>query len=112
MSDSENKKYEKLIRLVEYLIALTKINSKIIRTVDEYKKVLWIHDIPHEPKYCFTQVWGLEDEHDNEIWIEVKKFQEPEDSFSLILLIFSAKSSPSSKPSRKASKSLPDRCPM
>ncbi|MBN2287626.1 MAG: AAA family ATPase [Tissierellales bacterium] len=78
MNEENIKNKEKIIRLVEYLTALAKINSKIVWSIDEYRKILWIHTIPHEPKYCFTQVWGQEDDHDEEIWIEVKKMQEPE----------------------------------
>ena len=40
--------------------------------------MLWIHDIPHEPKYCFTQTWGQEEDQDTSVWIEIKKFPEPE----------------------------------
>lgn len=78
MIDEIEKTPDKIIRLVEYLTALARINAKIVRTLDDYRKVLWIHDIPREPKYCFTQAWGEEDEHDSDVWIEVKKFQEPE----------------------------------
>ncbi|MFZ5995043.1 MAG: AAA domain-containing protein [Thermodesulfobacteriota bacterium] len=78
MIDEEKKTPGKIIRLVEYLTALARINAKIVRTLDDYRKVLWIHDIPREPQYCFTQVWGQEDEYDGDVWIEVKKFQEPE----------------------------------
>jgi len=78
MIDEEKNTPDKIIRLVEYLTSLAKINAKIVRTLDDYRKILWIHNIPHEPKHCFTQVWGQEDEHDSDVWIEVKKFQEPE----------------------------------
>ena len=78
MIDKEIETPGKIIRLVEYLTAITRINSKIVRTLDDYRKILWIHNIPHEPKYCFTPAWGQEDEHDGDVWIEIKKFQEPE----------------------------------
>ncbi len=79
MNEEEEKKTsDKIIRLVEYLTALAKINAKIVRSVDDYRKILWIHNIPKEPKYCFTQAWGQEDEYDGDIWIEIKKIQEPE----------------------------------
>jgi hypothetical protein len=55
MSEGDNKNTDKIIRLIEYLTALARINAKIVRTLDEYRKALWIHDIPNEPKYCFTQ---------------------------------------------------------
>lgn len=78
MNEENKKNTDKIIRLVEYLTALAKINAKIVRTLDDYRKILWIHDIPNEPKYCFTQAWGQEEDHDSDVWIEVKKFQEPE----------------------------------
>lgn len=78
MIDEEKKTPGKTIRLVEYLAAIARINAKIVRTLDDYRKIFWIHSIPHEPKHCFTQVWGQEDEHDGDVWIEIKKFQEPE----------------------------------
>ena len=78
MSEEKNSTPEKNIRLIEYLTALARINAKIIRTYDDYRKILWIHNIPKEPKHCFTQAWGLKEEYDNEVWIEVKKIQEPE----------------------------------
>jgi len=72
-----DKPTERAIRLIEYLAALARINSKIIRSVEEYKSVLWMHEIPHEPKHCFCQAWGEEDEHGEDIWIEIKKMKEP-----------------------------------
>jgi len=51
-----NKSKERAIRLIEYLTALAKINSKIIRSIEEYRSVLWMHEIPHEPKHCFCRV--------------------------------------------------------
>ncbi len=78
MIDEEKSPPDKIIRLVDYLTALARINTKIIRTLDDYRKILWVHNIPTEPKYCFTQARGQEDEYDGDVWIEVKKFQEPE----------------------------------
>lgn len=67
---------EKTLRLIDYLSALAKINAKITRSLDDYRKILWIHNIPHEPKHCFTRAWGEEEEHED-AWIEVVKFKEP-----------------------------------
>jgi len=78
MNEGISKKTDKIIRLLEYLTALTRINAKIVRTLDGYRKTLWVHDIPNEPKYCFTQAWGQEEEQDTDVWIEIKKFPEPE----------------------------------
>jgi hypothetical protein len=78
MNEHHKNNTDKIIRLVEYHTALARINAKIVRTLDDYRKVLWIHDIPHEPKYCFTQAWGQEEEQDTSVWIEIKKFPETE----------------------------------
>ena len=78
MIDETKKTSDKIIRLIEYLTALARINAKIVRTLDDYREILWVHNIPREPKHCFTQAWGQEDEYDGDVWIEVKKVQEPE----------------------------------
>ena len=78
MTDNSEKTKDKNLRLVEYLAALARINARIIWSVDEYQKVIWTHDIPREPKYCFARVWDEEDERGDEVWIEVKKFPEPQ----------------------------------
>ena len=72
-----DKSKERAIRLIDYLTALARINSKVIRSIEEYKSILWVHAIPHEPKYCFCQAWGEEDEHGEDVWIEIKKMKEP-----------------------------------
>ncbi|MHB8790208.1 MAG: AAA domain-containing protein [Desulfobulbaceae bacterium] len=77
MHEEEKKSPHKIIRLVEYLTALARINAKIVRTFEDYRKILWIHNIPKEQKYCFTQVWGQDEDHDGDVWVEVKKIPEP-----------------------------------
>ena len=34
-------------------------------------------EIPQELKDCYTQAWGTNEEFDENIWIEVKKYDEP-----------------------------------
>ncbi|TEB10431.1 AAA domain-containing protein [Pelotomaculum propionicicum] len=75
--DNKKIKNDKVIRLVGYLTELARINSKITRSYEEYRKVLWVHNIPQELRYCFSRAWGQEDEHGDAVWIEVKKFPEP-----------------------------------
>lgn len=72
-----DKSRDRAIRLIDYLAALARINSKIIRSIEEYKSVLWVHEIPHEPKHCFCRAWGEEDEYGEDVWIEIKKMKEP-----------------------------------
>ena len=63
---------DRAIRLFTYLRELTKLRSKVIRTLDNYDSVLWFSDIPRE-QGCFTQAWGAEQDGSEEIWLEIKK---------------------------------------
>ena len=70
---------DKALRLIDYLTELARLRSKIIREIRQYQSVLWIDEIPRELNYCFTQAWGAKanEEFDEDIWIEVKKYDEP-----------------------------------
>ncbi len=39
---------DKALRLINYLSELARLRSKIIRDINEYQKVLWVHEIPRE----------------------------------------------------------------
>ncbi|MBU4101105.1 MAG: hypothetical protein KKH20_06975 [Proteobacteria bacterium] len=67
----------KAIRLIDYLIELALLRSKIVRDISAYQSILWLHEIPQELEYCYTQAWGMNEEFDENIWIEVKKYDEP-----------------------------------
>lgn len=67
---------DKILRLVDFLSALSHLSSKVIRSIDEYQKKMWISEIPRE-KNCYTRVWGANEEHSDDVWIEIKKFPEP-----------------------------------
>ncbi len=79
MSDQQahNPCAQKAIRLVDYLLKLAALRTKVIRDVGEYEKTLWISSIPHE-RECFTQAWGRDEEHEKDEWIEVRNRREPE----------------------------------
>jgi len=68
---------EKAVRLVDYLLRLASLRTKLIRDIADYEKVLWISDLPHE-RDCFTQAWGREEEHEPDEWLEVQNRREPE----------------------------------
>ena len=68
---------DKAIRLLEYLIRIASLRTKIIRDVSDYSQTLWLHEIPKE-KGCFTQAWGPDEEYDQDIWIEIQTSHEPE----------------------------------
>ena len=67
---------DRALRLIQYLQALASLRTKIIRDVGDYENILWLHEIPRE-KGCFTQAWGPNDDIEPDIWIEVKKRDEP-----------------------------------
>ena len=67
----------KAIRLINYLTELALLRSKIIRDISAYQSVLWMNEIPNEPDYCFTRAWGANEEFSEDIWIELKKYDEP-----------------------------------
>jgi len=68
---------EKAVRLLDYLLRLTSLRTKLIRDVNEYEKVLWLSDVPRE-RGCFTQAWGRDEEHEPDEWLEVQSRREPE----------------------------------
>jgi very-short-patch-repair endonuclease len=68
---------EKTVRLVDYLLRLATLRSKLIRDIAEYEKILWVSSVPHE-RGCFTQAWGRDEEHEPDEWLEVENRREPE----------------------------------
>lgn len=74
---SNNKQVEKTVRLVNYLLRLASLRTKLIRDITEYEKVLWVSHVPQE-RGCFTQAWGRDEEHEPDEWLEVQNRREPE----------------------------------
>ena len=68
---------DKAMRLVDYLTRIAQLRSKVVRNVDEYQNVLWLNDVPSQ-KGCFTQAWGRHEDHDSDVWIEIRRPIEPE----------------------------------
>ena len=68
---------QKVVRLVDYLLRLATLRTKIIRDFADYEKVLWISDVPHE-RGCFALAWGRDEEHEPDEWLEVQSRREPE----------------------------------
>jgi hypothetical protein len=75
---------EKASRLLEFLREITRLRSKLFRdlrdykSISEYNSILWINDIPRGENQCFARAWGFDLEDDPDIWIEIKKYPEPE----------------------------------
>ena len=68
---------DKALRLVDFLSALNQLRRKIYTDVDQYEDYLWLHEIPKDPQHCFTQAWGANEDFDQDMWVEVKKYDEP-----------------------------------
>ncbi len=76
-SSADPDKSEKAIRLVEYLLRLSSLRTRLIRDVSDYERVLWISDIPRQ-RGCFTQAWGRDEDFDSDVWIEIQNRKEPQ----------------------------------
>jgi very-short-patch-repair endonuclease len=77
MKTTSDQNRAKAIRLIDYLMRLASLRTKIIRDVNEYAQVLWFDQIPRE-KGCFSRSWGEDEEYSDDVWIEVKTTREPE----------------------------------
>lgn len=72
------KQDDKAVRLLDYLLRLASLRSKIIRDVSEYEiKPLWLSTVPQQ-RECFTRAWGNDEEHESDEWLEVQNRREPE----------------------------------
>jgi len=76
-SQHQNEDREKAVRLIDYLLRLASLRTKLVRDITEYARILWLSDIPHQ-NGCFTQAWGRDEDYDADIWIEVQTRREPE----------------------------------
>jgi very-short-patch-repair endonuclease len=66
------------INLVDYLLKLSDIGREPIRDVNKFERVLWLHEVPDNlSDYCYTVAHGIESGHDDDVWIYVKKCNEP-----------------------------------
>lgn len=63
---------DRAIRLFTFLRELTELRTKAIRTLDQYEKVLWLSDIPHE-EGCFCASWNIGGEQESDAWIQVRR---------------------------------------
>jgi len=74
---SHSPETHKVVRLVDYLLRLATLRTKLIRDIADYEKVFWVSSVPHE-RGCFTQAWGRDEEHEPDEWLEVQNRREPE----------------------------------
>jgi len=67
----------KAIKLLDYLIELERLQLKIVRDLKDYQNVLWLSEIPDDSECCFTRAWGKSEDFDEDVWIYIKKYNEP-----------------------------------
>ncbi len=66
------------ISLVDYLIKLSDLGREPIRNVDKFERTLWMHEVPIDLSgFCYTVAHGIESDHEDDIWMFVKKCNEP-----------------------------------
>ncbi len=68
---------QKAIRLLNYLTAVARLRTKLIRDFTEYQNVVWLSRVPRE-RGCFTRAWAQDEEHEPDEWVEVQNWREPE----------------------------------
>jgi hypothetical protein len=73
----ETKANEKSIRLLKYLQEIAKLRMKTVRDIKSYHRVLWLKDIPVDSSHCFSRAIGEREGYDDDIWVEIKKYDEP-----------------------------------
>lgn len=66
----------RILDLIDYLIKIAEHRTPIIRNIDRYDNLLWLSDIP-KLRGCYTQVWGAEEGHEQDNWIEIQNQPEP-----------------------------------
>lgn len=67
----------KAARVIEYLIRLASVRSRLVYNLDEYEKLVWVSEIP-EDRGCFSRAAAAGDESNADIWIEIRNRPAPE----------------------------------
>ncbi|KAA0894170.1 AAA domain-containing protein [Oryzomonas rubra] len=65
-----------VVNVIEYLSALARVNSVVVRDIDNYQNIFWFSDIPRNGTNCYSRTWGAEENTPDDIWLEVKKMPE------------------------------------
>lgn len=67
---------EKVLRMIDYLTRVALLKTKVNRDLAGYEEVVWLSSVPSD-KHCFTQASGRSEEHETDVWLEVKAGKEP-----------------------------------
>jgi hypothetical protein len=71
---------DKAVRLFTYLRELVSLRSTLIREYLPGDRIFWLHRLPVKPAneaQCYTAVWGVSEDAEDRVWIELKKTEEP-----------------------------------
>lgn len=68
---------DRSIRLFTFLRELTELRTKAIRTLDQYEKVLWLHQIPQDSG-CFCAAWTIGQDEESDTWVRIQRPRLPE----------------------------------
>jgi hypothetical protein len=64
---------DRAVRLFAFLREMTLLRTKVVRSTDEYEKIIWLSDVPREAG-CYCAAWGGRgNADDTSIWIEIRK---------------------------------------
>ena len=74
--NSTGSSVEKVVRMIDYLARVALLKTKVNRDLAGYEDVVWLSYVPSD-KNCFTQAWGRSEEHETDVWLEVKARKEP-----------------------------------
>ncbi len=67
----------KVLSMLDYLIDMASIRSIPIRNYRLYERLLWVSDVPNV-KNCDLVNRNMEISNDPDIWLEIRKYDEPE----------------------------------
>lgn len=60
--------------LFTFLKELAELRTKTVRSLDEYKDVLWLSDVPRNQDFCDCVLWRKEEEENRpEVWMEIRQ---------------------------------------
>lgn len=67
---------QRISRLLQYLGAVVGLRRQVVRSVAQYPEVLWLADVPHDPR-CWTRAWSDGAAEDPSMWLSMRHATEP-----------------------------------
>lgn len=56
--NTDRQQKNRILQLLTYLIEIGKLKSKTVYDVQEYRQLLWFHQLPQKSKHCKSSAWG------------------------------------------------------